>query len=220
MMMKLPPKLGLAIAMGSLLYSPYNFAELSTNPTFVSLGYVGYRFTPNAFEPYFTNAYNNDEQEIMGGLFLNMNISIYDSFVVEGYADFATKFSAGVDKWSVGGGYVPFNNGIIATPITCGVTNYHATTDHDTNNYNKSESGPYCKARVSALIAPRWLADISAQYEHLDNAKQTISFENSFNLGLGFIPVFDRTNLIFAIDYSQRAAAEYTYRAGLKFDFS
>lgn len=204
------------------IYSPKAAASFTTNPTHINIGVNWHKYASDAFVPYYLNGYNNDGDAYLMGLYGNFNINIAHSFLLEGDANFATKLDTGIDKWSLGAGFVPFNNGIISLPLSCGVVNNHASTTDETVDHNKSEMAPYCKARLSAVIAPRWLADVAVHYEAFDSARTVLSINNTFDwsFSLFSIPVLDSFHPSFGIDFATRQSSEFIYRIGFKFDFS
>jgi hypothetical protein len=210
------------LAVAQTIYSPVAVASLTSNPTHISIGVNWHKYASGAFEPYYLNGYNNDSDEYLLGLYGNFNINIAHSFILEGDGNFATKLDTGIDRWSLGAGYVAFNNGIVSLPLSCGVVNNHAATTDETIDHNKSEMAAYCKARLSAVIAPRWLADVAVHYEAFDNARTVLSINNTFDFSFSLftIPVLDSFQPTFGIDFATRESSEFIYRFGVKFDFT
>jgi hypothetical protein len=206
----------------ALAYHSAACAQLALNPTNIGVGIQQRQFTQNALNAYLNNDYTHDETEHMMGMYAGFNINVQQRFVIEADADFVTKATKGIGTWKLGAGIIPFSNGTISIPITAGVINYDASTNKDDAIYGKSESAGYIRTGISAMVAPRWMMDLTVQYEALDSSKTSISIENTFDAGFSLfgVPMFGDLHPTVGLSWADRNAREINIRVGAKYTFN
>ncbi len=196
----------------ALLFScnTYAASEIAGNFSYVGLGFQASGFSSGAMDPYFDDKYGNDTKKDLGGLYIDVNANIIGDIFIDGYADFSTRASSDIDTWKAGVGYALYRSPTFSLPVSCGMVNYSARRQETRSN---SESAGYCKAGIKTQIAKHWLADVSYQYESVDEAKQVIGLKNVFQFGRLF-------GLVAGVEYADRAKSEYKYKFGLQFSFT
>jgi hypothetical protein len=206
----------------ALGYHSVAHAQLALNPTHIAVGIQQRHFTQNSLNPYFNNNYTHDESEHMMGMYAGFNINVQERFLIEAEGDFVTKVSKGVGMWKLGAGFIPFSSGSVSIPITAGVINYDSSTDKEDSIYGKSESAAYIKTGISAIVAPRWMMDLTVQYEALDSSKTSIAIENTFDAGfyLFDIPIFGDLHPTVGLSWADRNSREINIRVGAKYTFN
>lgn len=187
----------------------YASTDIADNYSYIGFGYKATNYSSGAMTPYFGKQYHNADNKSLAGLYLDASANIVDDIFIEGYADFRTRFSSDVDTWSTGAGYVFARSPKFSLPVSCGVVHYRASRQ---DRPSFSETAGYCNVGVKSQIAKHWLADLSYQYESVEQHKNTLGLKNVFQFGSTF-------GLVAGLEYANRVESEVSYNLGVQFSF-
>ena len=199
-------KILLTLLLSSNVYANTDIAD---NFSYIGFGYKTTHYSSGAMTPYFGKQYHNSENKDLAGLYLDASANIVDDIFIEGYADFRTRFSSDIDTKSAGVGYVFARSATFSLPVSCGVVNYRGDRQE---RPSFSETAGYCNIGVKSQIAKHWMADLSYQYEAVEEHKNTIGLKNVFQLGSTF-------GLVAGLEYANRTDNEFSYNLGIQFSF-
>lgn len=196
-------------AAATLTFSLHSFASsnIVNELSYIGFGYKQATFESGALSPYLNHQYENNEDKTLGGLYLDAGLNITERFFIEGEADFVTRMSSEVDKWSLGAGFNATINESFSTPTSCGAINYRADSDYSSSY---TEKAAYCKSGARVQVAKHWLVDLSYQRDFLKQEKDTVKLKNVFQFGRVF-------GLVLGMEAAQRKHSERSFNLGLQF---
>ncbi|WP_394246796.1 outer membrane beta-barrel protein [Vibrio profundi] len=191
----------------TLSFPSFASSNIVNELSYIGFGYKQTTFESGALSPYLNNQYENDEDKTLGGLYLDVGLNIAERFFIEGEADFVTRMSSEVDKWSIGAGFNAPINEAFSIPISCGAVNYRADSDYSSSY---SEQAAYCKSGARVQVAKHWLVDLSYQRDFLEQEKDTIKLKNVFQFGRVF-------GLVAGFEAAKRQRSERSFNLGIQF---